>query len=39
LIACGQIAKKYGLYTKLTGGQRVDLFGARKEDLPAIWQA
>lgn len=39
LIACGQIAKQYGLYTKLTGGQRVDLFGARKEDLPAIWQA
>lgn len=38
LIACGTIAKQYGLYTKLTGGQRVDLFGARKEDLPAIWK-
>jgi nitrite reductase (NADH) large subunit len=38
LIACGTIAKKYGLYTKLTGGQRVDLFGARLEQLPDIWR-
>ena len=38
LIAVGQIAKKYGLYTKLTGGQRVDLFGARVEQLPLIWE-
>lgn len=38
LIAVGQVAKKYGLYTKLTGGQRVDLFGARVEQLPAIWE-
>ncbi|MGJ7580402.1 nitrite reductase large subunit NirB [Variovorax sp. RHLX14] len=38
LIACGQIAKKYGLYTKITGGQRVDMFGARVEQLPAIWE-
>lgn len=37
LIALGQIAKKYGLYTKITGGQRVDLFGARLEQLPHIW--
>jgi nitrite reductase (NADH) large subunit len=37
LIAVGQIAKKYKLYTKLTGGQRVDMFGARLEELPAIW--
>jgi nitrite reductase (NADH) large subunit len=34
LIAVGQVAKKYGLYTKVTGGQRVDLFGARVEQLP-----
>lgn len=27
-----------GLYTKITGGQRVDLFGAQKADLPDIWQ-
>ena len=27
-----------GLYTKITGGQRVDLFGAQKADLPAIWK-
>ncbi|WP_323118983.1 nitrite reductase large subunit NirB [Burkholderia alba] len=39
LIAVGQVAKKYGLYTKITGGQRVDLFGARVEQLPPIWEA
>ena len=38
LIAVGMVAKKYGLYTKITGGQRVDLFGARVEQLPAIWE-
>jgi nitrite reductase (NADH) large subunit len=38
LIAVGQVAKKYGLYTKITGGQRVDLFGARVEQLPSIWE-
>lgn len=37
LIALGEIAQKYKLYTKITGGQRVDLFGARKDDLPKIW--
>jgi nitrite reductase (NADH) large subunit len=38
LIALGQVAKKYALYTKITGGQRVDLFGARVEQLPFIWE-
>jgi nitrite reductase (NADH) large subunit len=38
LIALGLVAKKYGLYTKITGGQRVDLFGARLDDLPTIWE-
>ncbi|SNR90884.1 nitrite reductase (NADH) large subunit [Methylobacillus rhizosphaerae] len=38
LIAIGQIAKKYGLYTKVTGGARVDMFGARVEQLPNIWE-
>ncbi|WP_226068891.1 nitrite reductase large subunit NirB [Dickeya zeae] len=38
LIAIGQVAERYHLYTKITGGQRVDLFGARLEQLPAIWQ-
>ncbi|MFB9245562.1 nitrite reductase large subunit [Massilia antarctica] len=38
LIAVGTVAKKYGLYTKITGGQRVDLFGARVEQLPFIWE-
>lgn len=38
LVAIGQIAKEYGLYTKITGGQRIDMFGAEKPDLPAIWE-
>ncbi|ROH76572.1 MULTISPECIES: nitrite reductase large subunit NirB [Lonsdalea] len=38
LIAIGRVAKRYNLYTKITGGQRIDLFGARLEQLPAIWQ-
>lgn len=38
LIVLGEVGKKYNLYTKITGGQRIDLFGAQLEDLPAIWQ-
>ena len=38
LIAIGEVAKEYGLYTKITGAQRVDLFGAELNDLPAIWK-
>ncbi|MHA3116630.1 nitrite reductase large subunit [Acinetobacter sp. ANC 4635] len=38
LIAVGQIAKKYNLYTKITGGQRVDMFGAQLHELPLIWE-
>ncbi|KAK6214412.1 Eukaryotic translation initiation factor eIF-1 [Pestalotiopsis sp. IQ-011] len=38
LIVIGQVAKKYGLYTKITGGQRIDMFGAKKQDLLAIWK-
>jgi len=38
LIAIGQVAADYGLYTKITGGQRIDLFGARIEQLPDIWK-
>ena len=38
LIALGAVAKKYGLYTKITGGQRVDLFGAQVQQLPSIWE-
>ena len=37
LLAIGTVAKKYNLYTKITGGQRIDLFGARVEQLPSIW--
>jgi nitrite reductase (NADH) large subunit len=38
LIAIGRVAEDFGLYTKITGGQRIDLFGARLEQLPAIWK-
>ncbi len=38
LIAIGEVARKYGLYTKITGGQRIDLFGAQLHELPAIWR-
>src|SRR5690606_2157222 len=38
LIALGQIAEDFGLYTKITGGQRIDLFGARLDQLPDIWE-
>ena len=38
LIVIGQVAQDFGLYTKITGGQRIDLFGARLEQLPAIWK-
>ncbi|GIU48556.1 nitrite reductase large subunit [Shewanella sairae] len=38
LIAIGEIAKKYNLYTKITGGQRIDMFGAQLSELPQIWQ-
>jgi nitrite reductase (NADH) large subunit len=37
LIVIGQVAKKYNLYTKITGAQRVDLLGARVDQLPHIW--
>jgi NAD(P)H-dependent nitrite reductase small subunit len=38
LIAIGKVAKKYGLYSKITGGQRIDLFGAQLHQLPDIWE-
>ncbi|GAA2352637.1 nitrite reductase large subunit NirB [Saccharopolyspora halophila] len=38
LVVLGEVAKEFGLYTKITGGQRIDLFGARVEQLPQIWQ-
>ncbi|MGW6416872.1 nitrite reductase large subunit NirB [Streptomyces sp. NPDC055055] len=38
LIAIGEVARDHGLYSKITGGQRIDLFGARKEELPVIWR-
>ncbi|WP_405597374.1 nitrite reductase large subunit NirB [Streptomyces sp. NBC_01410] len=37
LIVIGEVARDYGLYTKITGGQRIDLFGARVDQLPQIW--
>ncbi|WP_029489401.1 nitrite reductase large subunit NirB [Ochrovirga pacifica] len=38
LIQIGEIAKKYDLYTKITGGQRIDMFGAQLHELPLIWK-
>jgi len=38
LIVIGTVAKKYNLYTKITGGQRIDMFGAHLGDLPEIWE-
>ena len=38
LLTIGSVAKKFGLYTKITGGQRIDLFGARLHELPLIWR-
>lgn len=38
LIVLGRIAKEFGLYTKITGAQRIDLFGARLDQLPQIWR-
>lgn len=37
LIVIGEVARDYNLYTKVTGGQRIDLFGAQLNQLPAIW--
>ncbi|MCT2590335.1 nitrite reductase large subunit NirB [Streptomyces sp. N2-109] len=37
LIVIGEVARDFGLYTKITGGQRIDMFGARVDQLPAIW--
>lgn len=37
LVVLGQVAKEFNLYTKITGAQRVDLFGARLDQLPEIW--
>ncbi|ROP38346.1 nitrite reductase large subunit NirB [Saccharothrix texasensis] len=38
LIVIGEVARDFGLYTKITGGQRIDLFGATVDQLPEIWK-
>jgi len=38
LVVIGEVARDFGLYTKITGGQRIDLFGARLDQLPDIWK-
>jgi nitrite reductase (NADH) large subunit len=38
LMAIGAVAEKYRLYTKITGGQRIDMFGAQVHELPLIWR-
>ncbi|MEB5974050.1 nitrite reductase large subunit NirB [Pantoea dispersa] len=37
LMTLGEVARQYNLYTKITGSQRIGLFGAQRDDLPAIW--
>ena len=38
LIVLGEVAKEFNLYCKITGGQRIDLFGAQLHQLPIIWK-
>jgi nitrite reductase (NADH) large subunit len=38
LIVLGEVARDFQLYLKITGGQRIDMFGARVEQLPGIWR-
>jgi nitrite reductase (NADH) large subunit len=37
LIVLAEVAREFDLYVKITGGQRIDLLGARLDDLPTIW--
>jgi nitrite reductase (NADH) large subunit len=38
LMVIAEVARDFGLYTKITGGQRIDLFGATVDQLPQIWR-
>lgn len=38
LIVFAQVAQDFGLYVRVTGSQRLGMFGARLEQLPAIWE-
>ncbi len=38
LIVLGEVGRDYNLYTKITGGQRIDFFGAQLHELPPIWE-
>ncbi|WP_022899758.1 nitrite reductase large subunit NirB [Humibacter albus] len=38
LAVIAAVAEEFGLYTKITGGQRIDLFGAQLDQLPDIWR-
>jgi nitrite reductase (NADH) large subunit len=38
LLVIAEVARDFGLYTKITGAQRIDLLGARIDQLPAIWR-
>ncbi len=38
LMTLGRVAHRYDLYCKITGGQRIDLLGARVDQLPDIWE-
>lgn len=39
LIRLGEVAKKYDVpLVKVTGSQRIGLYGISKEDLPKVWK-
>jgi nitrite reductase (NADH) large subunit len=38
LKAIAEVADEFGLYTKITGAQRLDMFGATVDQLPLIWK-
>jgi nitrite reductase (NADH) large subunit len=38
LMVIAEVAKEFDLYTKITGGQRIDLLGATVDQLPAVWR-
>jgi nitrite reductase (NADH) large subunit len=38
LLVIAEVARDFGLYTKITGAQRIDMFGATVDQLPLIWR-
>jgi nitrite reductase (NADH) large subunit len=38
LLAFAEVARDFGLFTRITGAQRIGMFGARQDQLPEIWR-